>query len=490
MPRPRSPRSTRRRRLLALALTPLLPLTVLVATPTATTAAATESSARLTVPARLEAWTPGTRSARVLLGAVLTAGSAPVEIRSHRTRYDRPVVADHLSPAGSVALGEMTGLDKLDGFLRVRVTDLRTGTVTGGARAACLNSWSSQRSRPDAPLRSPYPSGCWANPYALGMVQGIQAGWAAPMDRVGVRLPVGRYDVQVAVSRRYRDALGISWADGHGTVRVVVRKGTAHDGGHEYSMRSVEPATQDPAPAAPAASEPTGPQMRTTTGPMPNLRSFPAWDISVNREQLRFAATVWNSGDSPLLVDGFRQPDSDTMDAYQYFLDADGNQVGYQEVGSFAFNHHGSHDHWHFRGFAAYRLLDADGNRVVRSKKASFCLANTDAGDLTVPGAQWRPQNTDLETDCGWESATSMRQVLASGWGDTYHQYRAGQAFNLTGLPNGWYQIAVVANPGRSLVESDTSDNRRLRRVWIGGRPGARTVRVPRIGMVDERMLF
>jgi hypothetical protein len=486
MPRPRLPRPPRRRRLLALAIAPLLPLTALAA-PTATSATAPESSVRLTVPDRVEAWARGTRSARVHLGAALTAGSSALEVRSHRTRYDRPVTAEYLSPAGSVPLGEMSGLDRLNGFLRVRVTDLRTGAVSGLSRAACLNSWSAQRARPDAPLRSPYPSGCWANPYALGMVQGIQAGWTAPMDRVGMRLPVGRYDLRVSIAKRYREALGVSWADGHDTVRVVVRQGTDPDHEFEYSMRSVEPASDDPAPVS---SEPTGPQMRTTTGPLPNLRSFPAWGISAHGEKLRFAATVWNGGDSPLLVDGFREPDSDTMDAYQYFLDADGNQVGYQQVGAFAFNHHGSHDHWHFRGFAAYRLLDADGNRVVRSKKASFCLANTDAGDLTVPGAQWRPENSDLDTDCGWESATSMRQVLASGWGDTYHQYRAGQAFDLTGLPNGWYRIAVVANPGRSLVESDTSDNRRLRRVWIGGRPGARTVRVPQVGMVDERWLF
>ena len=221
---------------------------------------------------------------------------------------------------------------------------------------------------------------------------------------------------------------------------------------------------------------------------MPNLRSLPAWgiDVAENGNYLRFSATVWNAGDSPLVVDGFVADQEDRMDAYQYFFDSDGNQTGYQPVGSFEFDHKRTHQHWHFRDFATYTLLRADKSTAVVSRKEAFCLANTDAVDLTVPGADWDPGNTDLSTDCGQTDSLSLRQVLAAGWGDTYAQFRAGQSFDLRSLPNGTYWIATIANPRGRLVESSTTDNTALRKVVIGGRPGARTVRVPQVGLVVE----
>ena len=68
---------------------------------------------------------------------------------------------------------------------------------------------------------------------------------------------------------------------------------------------------------------------------------------------------------------------------------------------------------------------------AVRSKKEAFCLANTDPIDQTVPNADWNVTNDDLSTACGEYESLSIREVLASGWGDTYSQSRAGQSFNL-----------------------------------------------------------
>ena len=42
------------------------------------------------------------------------------------------------------------------------------------------------------------------------------------------------------------------------------------------------------------------------------------------KDYLAFSANVWNAGPAPLVVDGFRSPGKDLMDAYQYFYDADG----------------------------------------------------------------------------------------------------------------------------------------------------------------------
>jgi hypothetical protein len=221
---------------------------------------------------------------------------------------------------------------------------------------------------------------------------------------------------------------------------------------------------------------------------VPDLRSLPAWGIGIsgNGNNLTFAATVWNAGDSPLVVDGFRVEGEDEMDAYQYFFDADGNQTGYQPVGHFHWDPKPTHQHWHFKDFARYTLLHEDMSKVVRSKKEAFCLANTDFVDATVPSAAWRQQNDDLGTACGEANSQSIREVLSAGWGDTYAQFRAGQAFRLNDLPNGVYYIEVRANPNGRLIEASTDDNVALRKIILGGKPGARTVEVPQIGIIKE----
>jgi hypothetical protein len=127
--------------------------------------------------------------------------------------------------------------------------------------------------------------------------------------------------------------------------------------------------------------------------PLPDLRSLPAFGMQMRRGQwLAFGANVWNAGPSPLVVDGFRRQDEDLMDAFQYFYDTEGNPAGRTEVGTMAWDPRDGHHHWHFKDFARYRLLDADRNAVVRSKKEAFCLANTDAIDYTVPGAELEPR--------------------------------------------------------------------------------------------------
>lgn len=181
------------------------------------------------------------------------------------------------------------------------------------------------------------------------------------------------------------------------------------------------------------------------------------------------------------------------MAAYQYFFDTDGEQVAYQSVEDSGFYWHAeNHDHWHFQDFARYRLLAVDKTTVVRdSGKVSFCLANTDAIDYTVDGADWRPENTDLATSCGSRGSLSVREVLSAGSGDTYAQYRAGQAFGgIENLPNGTYYVLVEANPFEALVESDETNNDALRRIRLAGREGDRRVIVPQIGVVDEEAWY
>ena len=132
---------------------------------------------------------------------------------------------------------------------------------------------------------------------------------------------------------------------------------------------------------------------------------------------------------------------------------------------------------------APHRLLDRDKQVAVRSRKEAFCLANTDAIDYTVPGANWKPYDTDLETACGYYRSLAAREVLDAGSGDTYQQWRAGQSFRLANLPNGKYFIEVAANPKGQPVRSRLHEQRVLPAGmdrWYARRPdGPRQARWP-----------
>ncbi len=485
-------RSTSRAVVLLAALALAAPAAALLPTATATAtpdAAPPGRAAETAAPVTL--WAPQAVTASAYkkrtwtdLGLRLIAQGAPFEIWSHRPSYDEPIQSVWHTADGDLPLpaGSMSSFSGLDGFLTIDITPAQGGEPLHLVRKACLNGWS-ERVHPDAPARSGYPAGCWYNPFSLGSVQGIQDGWATPILSQGrpFRLTPGEYTVTARIAAKYATAFGLGDADATRTVQLTVTAENLHGEGKPG------PATRPG--ARPAAHRPSGPQGRAPeAGPQPDLRSLPAWGIALskNTNYLRFSATVWNAGDSPLVVDGFRRDGEDEMDAYQYFFDAAGDQTGYQAVGHLHWDPKPSHQHWHFMDFARYSLLDANQQETARSKKEAFCLANTDAVDLTVPDADWNPGGNDLSTSCGDHSSLSIREVLAAGWGDTYTQYRGGQSFDIRGLPNGTYYVAVIANPEHNLVEASTDNNVALRRIVLGGRPGHRTVRVPQVGIIEE----
>ncbi|MGH3348417.1 MAG: lysyl oxidase family protein [Nocardioides sp.] len=451
-----------------------------------------ESALALTAPAKLTVYGYN-GSVYSDLGLRLVAGEAPVEIWSNRASYDDPITSVWRTEGGDVPLpkGANQAFRGLKKFAHVTITRVTDGKVVMDRPArACLNG-NSQRIHPAAPARSPYPWGCPWNSYTLGSVMGIESGWSTSMfdEWKRFRLAKGRYDVEATISPRYVELFGISPEESTTRTRLIVREESFAEGRARRASKPSDALRPAPRPTAAAqgALAPDG---------APDLRSLPAFDITLNRRgtAVRFAANVWNGGSGPMVVDGFRTAGGYHMDAYQYFFDGDGNQTGYERVGAFHF-HEGNHQHWHFGDFARYRLLNEDLSPAVRSTKASFCLANTDAVDFTVPNADWQPENTDLSSDCGGPDALSLRQVLSNGSGDTYHQYRTGQAFRIGNLPDGDYYISIEANPddnrdGRNLVEGDYTNNDSLRKITIGTRTrtGERWVKAEQVGIVKEQM--
>ena len=417
------------------------------------------------------------------LGVHVVAGARAFEVKAKRAGYDEPVVLTLTTPGEDRVLTTAPDATGLPGFWTTTITNAAGKVVQRGTASFCPNGYEPVRRRPDAPATSPYPQGCQANPYTLGNVFGVQAGYAVPAltdPEVFSGLPLGTYTVTLSLRSDYAKALGMTPAQARASVAVRLVPGTLEEE-PDHSAAGTAHAGLRTAPAGPL-----GRRVRPT-GPLPDLRSLPAWAIEVaDGRHLTFAATVWNAGPGRLVVDGFRTQDPDLMRAYQYFFSTNGTQQGHAPVGTMEWDARDGHDHWHFTDFATYRLLDARRQLVLRSGKEAFCLANTDVVDYLVPGANWRPSNTDLHTSCGGRSSLGVREVLDTGSGDTYAQYLPGQSFDLRGLPNGTYWIEVRANPQRALHETRTGNNASYRKVVVGGPAGQRTVTAEKVGTVDE----
>jgi len=468
-------------------------------------AADTISPLRLAAPDRVVATS---HDGRVFsdLGVRLVAQGEKFEIEATREpgavgagewwdpSYNSPITATWKRASGDVELGEMSSWQGLEDFAELEVfrpdgTRIRSVEITG-----CFNG-NARRIGPDGPLTNPYPWGCPWNPFTLGSVMGIAQDYSVPL--MGqfrpVRLKPGTYELVASIAHDYRQIFGISDVDSTVSTQLVVKESKRHPS--EFRRQS---ATDN---LEPVGEEPTS----SSAGELadenaPDLRSLPAFGVGLNGKgtAMRFGATVWNGGAGPLIIEGFRDDRTvDHMTAYQYYVDEHGEQTGYDEVGELHF-HQGNHNHWHFEDFARYRLLapdtanpDLPGEAVVRSTKQSFCLVATDAVDLTIPNADMRPQYTDLGSQCGGPGALSLREVLANGHGDTYYQYRTGQAFRVGDLEDGTYFIAVEANPedanGRNLRELDYTNNESYRKVELfTNAKGVRKVRMAPVGIVEE----
>jgi hypothetical protein len=405
------------------------------------------------------------------------------ELWSHRSGYIAPIRTSwhHGGTTTVLPRGTMKNFRGLTKFFDVTIQNAAGKILVRRMTTACLDGEGGVRVVPSGAAHSPYPMGCPDNPFTLGSVQGIAQGWATTVPLLGygpLKLTRGTYTMHVSIAQKFRDMFGIKDTDAEGTVTVHVRKNPR-----------VYPVGKAHGPTSSRVRHRTGSPLATapTGGPEPDLAALPAWgiDISKGGNYLQFSATVWNAGTSPLVVEGFREKHKPIMDAYQYFFDADGNQVGYLPAGHMEWDPRPTHHHWHFEDFARYRLLRVDQTKVQRSHKEAFCLANTDAIDYTIPDADWTPDDTDLQTSCGDLSSPAVSEVLAAGSGDTYEQFRGGQAFSLFRVPNGVYYISVEANPNHVLTELSRDNDIALRKIRIGGTPGRRTVHVFPVGNIS-----
>jgi Lysyl oxidase len=429
-------------------------------------------------------------------GMYVESLGSPLQFNVQRASYAKPVTISqiiHLPGGGTevrhLPASLLDGFAGLRDFMRVTVTDSKGNVVASKRVTFCPDVFDPQRATPGSPPVSSFPdSGCESDPFQLATAWGIEQGWGVDpfeFSNQSYRLHLGTYQVTAKITSKYRQLLSISAGAGTAHVKIIVVKGTgccAAPGTHHGKSGTL--------PRLPKAKNLKNPPRDA----LPDLTPTPSWGISVGRirktksrperDELDFNATVWIGGSSQLDVEGFRSHGSPIMKAYQYFW-RNGHVIGRVRAGTMGFDTRKGHNHWHFEQFARYQLLDSAKTLAVRSHKQGFCIAPSDGVNLLLPHAVWQPTFTGFFGACGAPTALSVQEQLPLGWGDTYFQSVAGQAFNITRLPNGTYYIEVIANPKKVLHETNTGNDTSLRKVILGGTRGHRTVRVPAFHGID-----
>jgi lysyl oxidase len=154
------------------------------------------------------------------------------------------------------------------------------------------------------------------------------------------------------------------------------------------------------------------------------------------------------------------------------------------------------HNHYHFRHYAQYELVDPRTGQVWRAAKRGFCMLDTDPNPVPVGGVAPGPGKFK---NCGAVGIPGNQGVTA-GWADTYRFTLAGQYFVLDGgdgqpvVPPGDYVIRITVNPPfiakgkeacpnvdpqgfcHQLPETDYNDNVGTATVSIPAHPGRKGV--------------
>ena len=337
--------------------------------------------------------------------------------------------------------------------------------------------------RPDAPARSPYPCGCSYNPFTLGSVQGIQEGWAVDRSSQhgpGAQAAAGPLPRDRRASRRLRQrCFGLTSEQATRPYHELTGSARATTDG-----LLPDPGAQGAPLARPGRPRADRPLRRHRRGPgagpavaagVRTCRSGP------NGNYLRFAATVWNAGNSPLVVDGFRRAGEDEMDAYQYFFDADGNQTGYQQVGDDALGRRRTHQHWHFDDFARYRLLDGRQDQGGALEEGVVLPGQHRRRRLHGPRRRLEAREHRPEQRLRRPRHLSLREVLSLGLGRHLRAVpRRAVVQPRRACPTAATTSRSSANPVGHLDRVRPPNNVALRKVFISGTPAHRTVSCPR----------
>lgn len=191
------------------------------------------------------------------------------------------------------------------------------------------------------------------------------------------------------------------------------------------------------------------------------------------RNLLRFSTAVGNMGDGPIILSSSNSdinPDG-TQNVTQTIYTRTGNTLVANRTRNAAkFVWHSGHGHFHYEGYADYRLLTnvngqpgpiamrADGTPAV-GDKVGFCLINI-TSSFTIPGT-----NTSTTTlpnyGLSGQPATGcgFLQGIHVGNADVYDSVYDGQWIDVTGIPNGSYFLEVTIDGSNTVLEKNEANN-------------------------------
>lgn len=190
-----------------------------------------------------------------------------------------------------------------------------------------------------------------------------------------------------------------------------------------------------------------------TEGQYPNMEH---WLIDTSsqsgRTLLRINTVTANIGDGPLHIVGGKVVGDDEQIVYQRVWRSD-DTFSDHEAGRFVY--HKYHEHIHFDNYAQYslRLQDVDGKVIAEGNKIGFCLTDVIPADQALMDAS-TAYIALPPLECG-----SREQGINSGFADYYGAKLADQWIDITDVPWGEYQLAIVVDPNNLIMESNEDNN-------------------------------
>jgi len=188
---------------------------------------------------------------------------------------------------------------------------------------------------------------------------------------------------------------------------------------------------------------------------------------------LRFNQTIANRGEGKLELrfglSGIITPwDSDNI-IDQRIYSSDGSYTDSRLNENYMF--HTVHAHLHYKGFGASYLYHwspttGRGSLATTGHKVGFCVIDVRLQEdywgqpgngprgRSFPNACFVPNDIDLSAPEAW-----VVQGVDVGWADVYGWNLADQYVNITGVPDGLYELVQIANPTNSVIETTRDDN-------------------------------
>ncbi|MEX2308755.1 MAG: lysyl oxidase family protein [Pirellulales bacterium] len=242
------------------------------------------------------------------------------------------------------------------------------------------------------------------------------------------------------------------------------------DGNSLVSIANAKADADDDALATPSAASQGGGSVADVLPDLIALASasndwIHGWSLDTAEQPghtlLRLTTAVGNAGDGAMEIRGGAVLPSGSQEVYQRIYNDMG---GFRDVLAGTFTHHPGHGHTHFDGFAQYHLREVTagngvGDIVVSGDKTSFCLLDTEEFEPSAGPAEY-------------ETCTTTRQGISSGWADIYDQSLPDQWIDITSVADGTYWLEVVVDPDNHILEANESNNAERILIELGGGSG------------------